>query len=540
MLVALRHYLGMTADGGRPLLIIWVMLAIVILLTVLAGLSIEMLSASRAYVSVESRWSKAQKDAVYQLTRYARSRDEADFRKYREEIAVALGMRQARIELEKPDPDLDVVRRGLLQGRNHPEDFDSLVMLFRRFRHLSYVSDTIAIWAKGDGLIAQLNDMALRLDRELRRDGASASRIDGILEEIHEINGRLGPLEDQFSALHVEASHFVKRALLGAALFAGPALLLFGTVLVLRILKHDEQARKQKMLRDSEEQLRAVLRNMPYPIGIARVRDGTMLYSNLRTREETKAPAQVQGEQRAPDFCVNAQDWWDMVRRALDEGFVRDCEVQMKDYEGRPFWTLISAQPLHFKDEPCVLTSFVNINERKQAEERLQFSASHDVLTGLPNRVMFNERLSQTLAQAQRHPRRIAVLFIDLDGFKEVNDTFGHDVGDALLKEIATRLRSCLRKGDVVGRHGGDEFVVLIEEFDQPEQLAVVARKIIRATAHPVVERGRECRVTASVGIALYPQDGEDAETLLRSADSAMYEAKVQGKNRFLFHSPAP
>lgn len=530
--------LRVAAGEGHPTRIIWALVAIVVCLTAMAGLSIEMLSAARAYVSAESRWSKAQKDAVYQLARYARSRDEADFRRYREAIAITLGSRQARIELEKPDPDPDIVRRSFLQGGNHPEDIGGLTMLFRRFRRLNYVSDVIDIWVKADSTIEELEGAALRLRGELR-GGASASRVNEILEDIHEINGRLGPLEDQFSAFHGEASRFVRRALLRTFLFAGPVLLLFGTMLVLRILKHDAQARKQRALRDSEEQLRAVLRNMPYPIGIARVRDGTMLYTNLRTREETKAPAQVQGEQRAPDFCVNAQDWWDMVRRALDEGFVRDCEVQMKDYEGRSFWTLISAQPLHFKDEPCVLTSFVNINERKQAEERLQFSASHDVLTGLPNRVMFGERLSQMLAQAQRHPRRIAVLFIDLDGFKEVNDTFGHDVGDALLREIAARLQSCLRKGDVVGRHGGDEFVVLIEEFDQPEQISVVARKIIRATAHPVVERGRECRVTASVGIALYPQDGEDVETLLRSADSAMYQAKVQGKNRFLFHSPA-
>lgn len=537
-MLALRRYLGMTADGHQPLLIIWVMAAIVICLTALAAFSMEMLSTARAYVGGESRWSKAQKEAIYQLVRYAKSRDEADFRKYRAAIAITLGDRQVRIELEKPDPDLNLVYQGFLQGGNHPQDFTGVVMLFRRLRHLSYVSDSIDLWAKGDDLIAQLDDVAWRLHDELLRGGASASRVDGILGEIHDINSRLAPLEDQFSALHGEASRFIKRVLRNAALLAGLVLLLAGAVLVLRILKHNEQAQKQRALQESEEQLRAVLRHAPYPIGIARASDGMLLYTNLRAREETRAPAPARDERRMLDFCVNAQDWAEILRCVLDEGCARDRELLIKDYEGRAFWALVSAHPIRFKGEPCVLMNFVNIDERKRAEERLQFSASYDALTGLLNRATFGERLNQTLAQAQRHHRRIALLFMDLDGFKEVNDSFGHEVGDALLREIAARLHSCLRKGDIVGRIGGDEFVALIEEFDEPGQLAVVARKIIETTALPMAARGEACRATASIGIALYPRDGEDAQTLLRSADRAMYQAKVQGKNRFSFHSP--
>ncbi len=174
---------------------------------------------------------------------------------------------------------------------------------------------------------------------------------------------------------------------------------------------------------------------------------------------------------------------------------------------------------------------------RVQAEQNLQFVATHDALTSLPNRTMFSDRLSQALAQAQRYNRRLALLFVDLDGFKIVNDTFGHEVGDVLLREIASRLRACLREGDVIGRIGGDEFVVLIEEFGEPEQLALVARKVLETMAQPVAVRGQECRVTASVGISAYPQDGKDSQTLLKNADSAMYRAKEQGKNRFQFYS---
>ena len=174
---------------------------------------------------------------------------------------------------------------------------------------------------------------------------------------------------------------------------------------------------------------------------------------------------------------------------------------------------------------------------RKQAEDNLHFVATHDALTALPNRTMFGDRFTQALAQAQRYRRRMALLFIDLDGFKVVNDIYGHGVGDVLLKEVAGRLRSRLREGDVIGRIGGDEFVVLVEELREPEELAGLARKIIEAVALPVVVQGQECQVTASIGISTYPEDGRDSQMLFKNADTAMYRAKEQGKNRFQFYS---
>jgi len=175
---------------------------------------------------------------------------------------------------------------------------------------------------------------------------------------------------------------------------------------------------------------------------------------------------------------------------------------------------------------------------RKQAEANLQFFASHDPLTGLFNRGMLNQRLQQALAQAQRFERTLAILFIDLDGFKLVNDTLGHNAGDALLAEIAARLRTTLREGDVIARMGGDEFVVLIEEFGEPLQVGEVAKKVLDTASRPYLLQGQECQVTASIGISTYPDDGRDAQALLRNADMAMYRAKEQGKNGFRFFSP--
>jgi diguanylate cyclase (GGDEF)-like protein/PAS domain S-box-containing protein len=199
-------------------------------------------------------------------------------------------------------------------------------------------------------------------------------------------------------------------------------------------------------------------------------------------------------------------------------------------------------EPRHRDEQVLGLVQTVGIQigqfiARKQAEVNLQFFASHDPLTGLFNRGMFNDRLQQAIAQAARFERSLALLFIDLDGFKLVNDTLGHNAGDALLAELAARLRGTLREGDVIGRLGGDEFVVLIEEFAEVGQVAEVAKKMLETVSRPFVLQSREFEVTASLGISIYPDDGKDAQMLLKNADMAMYLVKQQGKNNFRFYS---
>lgn len=174
---------------------------------------------------------------------------------------------------------------------------------------------------------------------------------------------------------------------------------------------------------------------------------------------------------------------------------------------------------------------------RRQAEERVRHLAHYDELTGLPNRSMFNQRLAHALAQARRNDKPLAILFIDLDRFKNINDTLGHDAGDRVLKEVAERLRSCLRESDTAGRLGGDEFVVLIEELSQPVYVAGVAQKILAAVAKPLILDAQEFHLTASIGISAYPDDSKDMQSLLKNADIAMYRAKEQGRNNYQFYS---
>ena len=181
------------------------------------------------------------------------------------------------------------------------------------------------------------------------------------------------------------------------------------------------------------------------------------------------------------------------------------------------------------------LDNFERTEEKKRADERVLYLATHDGLTDLPNRVMFSQLFEQSIRLARRNGRKCAVLFIDLDRFKLINDSLGHAAGDMLLVEVASRLRGCVRESDVVARLGGDEFVVILGDSSDRDEIAAVARKILTALLPPVLLAGHECRTTGSIGIAIYPDDGSDSQTLTKNADIAMYLAKEEGKNDFRF-----
>jgi len=174
-----------------------------------------------------------------------------------------------------------------------------------------------------------------------------------------------------------------------------------------------------------------------------------------------------------------------------------------------------------------------DVTERTYAEEQIKHLAYHDALTGLPNRLLFKDRLTVALSHAQREHTRLAVLFLDLDRFKVINDSLGHNIGDQLLQAVAARVQSCVRESDTVARLGGDEFTIMIPSLVRSEDAAPVAQKILEAVRYPFHLDGREFYITTSIGISLYPEDGMDAETLIKNADTAMYQAKEQGRDNY-------
>jgi diguanylate cyclase (GGDEF)-like protein/PAS domain S-box-containing protein len=200
-----------------------------------------------------------------------------------------------------------------------------------------------------------------------------------------------------------------------------------------------------------------------------------------------------------------------------------------------------SAAPIRGRDGVVVgaVMVFHDVSASREVIARMSHLAQHDFLTDLPNPVMLNDRIAQAIALARRHDKQLAVLFMDLDRFKDVNDSLGHDTGDKLLKSVAQRLTACVRGSDSVSRKGGDEFVVLLSEITHAAHAASSAEKIIAAVTVPHSIDGRELAVTASIGIAVFPRDGVDAEGLLKSADAAMYAAKDAGRNQFRFSRQA-
>jgi len=179
-----------------------------------------------------------------------------------------------------------------------------------------------------------------------------------------------------------------------------------------------------------------------------------------------------------------------------------------------------------------------DISEKKRAEEQITYQAYHDILTSLPNRALFRDRLGLALIQAKRNERELAVMFVDLDRFKVVNDSFGHIQGDVVLQQAALRLKECLRKGDTLARIGGDEFTLVLPELGEAADAAVVAEKMVRVLTEPFQVNAQNVYISASVGIAVYPQDGQTIDELVRHADIAMYHVKSQGKNGVCFYAP--
>jgi len=208
-------------------------------------------------------------------------------------------------------------------------------------------------------------------------------------------------------------------------------------------------------------------------------------------------------------------------------------EVTGLHKQGHEFPVEFSIAEMELHDTKYFVGIIRDITERKAAEEKMTRLALFDQLTGLPNRTMFFERLTLVIKQAHRTKFLAAVLFIDLDGFKTINDTLGHDAGDLLLKEVGNRLTSCLRESDTAARMGGDEFVIILTNISTAKDASIIAAKLIEKLSQPVTLKGESCSVSASIGIAIFPNDGNDTEALVKKADEAMYRAKSNGKSQF-------
>jgi len=299
-----------------------------------------------------------------------------------------------------------------------------------------------------------------------------------------------------------------------------------------------ERKQAEEALRESEEKYRSLVEFTEDPVYLIN-RQKQYLFMNEKYLSRLGLPRDQVIGRRYGEFHSRKEDkeFSGFIEQVFKTGrFVQYEHRSRRD--DRYFLRTLS--PVKEPDGSIETVTVIakDITERKRAEAELVYMATHDALTGLPNRMLFNDRLTMALTQARRSQKKLAVMLLDLDYFKDVNDALGHRVGDQLLRAGGNRLRELLRRGDSVARLGGDEFLLLLPEMHQVEYATTVSQKILQAFQEPFTFDDHKLQISASIGIAIYPEDGDDADTLMKNADIAMYRAKDKGRGTYQRYAP--
>jgi diguanylate cyclase (GGDEF)-like protein/PAS domain S-box-containing protein len=302
------------------------------------------------------------------------------------------------------------------------------------------------------------------------------------------------------------------------------------------------RSRADQALKESEKLLSDILENVTAYIYMKDTQ-GRYLFANRLLRERFAAPIEeIVGYDDNKFFDADtAAEMREDDLRVLQHGETLQAEETIPNMLTGVTQVFMTVKiPLMHEDGSihalCGIST--DISERKDIEEHMQHMAQYDALTHLPNRALFNDRLQQAIAAAQRNKAHLALMFIDLDKFKPVNDTYGHGVGDLLLKDVALRIQDCLRESDTAARIGGDEFVILLPAIETQQDAGKVGEKILHALNQPFALAGHTLQISASIGVAVYPEHGKDEKLLVKSADIAMYHAKKNGRNNVKMYQP--
>ncbi|MBK1649435.1 putative bifunctional diguanylate cyclase/phosphodiesterase [Rhabdochromatium marinum] len=534
-----------SSDSANRLVIqtVWPFVLIIAVLLAAAFFSLKLMSSIRAFVGAESLYSKAQKQAYISLVNYADTQSEEDYQNFLSEIAIPLGDNKARLALQRKPPDLDAAYQGFVEGNNQPGDIPDMIRLFRYFGDWPVMKDPIRIWTEADAYILEMYALGQSMQQKMELGALDADAKTSLIQELDAINVAITSLEEAFSSSLATVSRQIGH--LVSVLLIGLTVLMLGLGLLFSRRLASQQLSAAKAQHKELQKNRALLHNASDGIHI--------LTTTGNVQEASDSFCAMLGYSRDEVIGMNVRQWEafhkrenlpDSFYRYLNQGARIQFETVHRRKDDSVFDAEVSVLPIELDESPLLFCSSRDISERKRNEQQVERLAYHDQLTGLPNRTQFQDRLNQALAQSKRYKHFGAVLFMDLDKFKNINDVHGHAIGDQVLKEVAERLMSRLRHSDTVSRFGGDEFVILLSELSSEQNKAATLALSVAEQFRSVLERPLRMHqqdhvVTSSIGISLFPKDDESVEDIIREADIAMYRAKDSGRNRLVFFEQA-
>ncbi|TPM98733.1 EAL domain-containing protein [Mesorhizobium sp. B2-3-3] len=528
--------------SSRLLGLVWPFVAVVLIQALVASLSLYTLSAVRAYVGGESQWSKGQKHAIYFLSLYADTGNEDFFSEYRAAVAVPLADRSARLALEQPQPDIEAARAGFLQGGNHVDDVPGLIWLFRDFRGFSYLDAAIRHWTAADTMILAIQRLGDTMHETLSKGPASLAEISAWKTQIHQLDREIGPLSKAFSDSLGEGSRFIKMLLTFANLVTAALLILLAVWRTRKLLAQRQAF--QLALNTERERAQITLASIGQAV-ISTGPDGRLDYMNAVAEKLLACPlGTAKGKPIASLFRLVDKDTSAEESQLVEHLLAGDPRRSsarpqlLRRPDGSVVPVALTGAPLLVSGEVVgAVLAFHDMTREEDYIERLSWQASHDALTGLANRRAFESRLERTIVDLQGQARQHALMYLDLDQFKLVNDTCGHAAGDQLLRQISALLTNELRSGDVLARLGGDEFGVLLIDCEADSAADIAER--LRAAVQDLhfAWDNRPFNTSVSVGMVQIANAQVTIEEVLRAADVACYMAKEKGRNRVQIHS---
>lgn len=521
---------------------IWVFALLVLVLMLSASCSLYLLSAVRGFVNGESLWSKAQKDAIYSLSRYADEGNSADLARYEKALLVPRGDADARNALYNTPLRLDLARKGIEQGQNHPDDVNSLIWLLRTFRYFSWVQEPVAYWSMGDQYLEQLDVLAREIKQSYEVGSVTPQAITTWKREIDLINQGVSALTRAFSDSLGKSSRSMVVLLL--ALNASLALILVGLWVwnTWRLVQLREQM--EIGLNTEKERADTTLAALSDAV-ITTDKKGLVNYINpaaigllgLQKQSYIGRPIKMVLQFYTTDSSFNSES---LLSQLMGKATILRGEqthwVRRTDNSIVPVKVLGSSMQGEGSTSGAVFV-LRDVSREQQYMDQLSWNSRHDTLTGLENRGEFERRLQNLLTQGLHQVKPCALLYIDLDQFKLINETSGHAAGDEVLCEVSRMLQHNLRETDCLARMGGDEFAVLLENCP-PSHVSSIAEKLRSAAQKLQTYWGEKTlRTGFSIGVVHIPGDSANASDLLRMADMACYQAKERGRNKVFFYT---